>query len=135
MGLKQIKLGQSQLDHFDHIDFVDLKIRQLKELLDIFRVRINSDDAIVDIGRYSGYFAGRLTKIFRKRYAFTILIRRHLLVVVIKYCIQYLATLWILPIIGDKKLVCLNLILDHLVGKSEVETRAMQVKALSAWNN
>ena len=34
---------------------------------------------------------------------------------------------------GDEKIVCFNLILHHLVGASERETRALQLKALQRW--
>jgi hypothetical protein len=36
---------------------------------------------------------------------------------------------------GDEAVVCFNLILHHLVGKTETGTRAMQLRALRAWRD
>ena len=38
-------------------------------------------------------------------------------------------------IVGDESIVCFNLILHHLVGKSEHETYKMQGQALSVWHS
>lgn len=38
-------------------------------------------------------------------------------------------------IIGDESIICFNLILHHLVGASEQETRRLQKQALSAWRS
>jgi len=35
--------------------------------------------------------------------------------------------------VGDEEVVCFNLILHHLVGKTENETRELQIRALRAW--
>ena len=36
---------------------------------------------------------------------------------------------------GDESIVCFNLILHHLIGATELQTRELQKKALSAWKN
>jgi hypothetical protein len=38
-------------------------------------------------------------------------------------------------IVGDELVTCFNLILHHLVGKSESETRKLQERALSIWHS
>ena len=38
-------------------------------------------------------------------------------------------------VVGDETIVCFNLILHHLVGKSEHETYKMQGHALSVWHS
>lgn len=39
------------------------------------------------------------------------------------------------PIVGDEQVACFNLILHHLIGRTERETEMMQAKALQAWQN
>lgn len=37
------------------------------------------------------------------------------------------------PLAGDEDVACFNLILHHLIGHTEEQTRALQVRALEAW--
>jgi SAM-dependent methyltransferase len=132
----QIKLSEKQLDAFNVEGYSNT---QANHLIDLLRLNGVADRVfqVVDIGGGYGYFASALSRI--KNWPIRVIdsdIRA------IAYCsnnlsgnIKALLGDALTPnIIGDEEIICFNLILHHLIGKNETETRRLQKKALLEWN-
>jgi hypothetical protein len=124
----QKTLSPKQIEAFYHDEFVEEQIRDFGELR-------NGDalNCVVDVGGGIGHFARILAG---KTGLKTRVIDMD--VVSIERCHESgvnavqgdaLAP----PISGDESVACFNLILHHLVGKDELETRTLQIQALRAW--
>lgn len=133
MNNEQQILSQDQINAFCHDLFVEDQVRDFIALLG---ASINSSSGkIVDVGGGYGFFASAIQN------------RMNLLVRVldtdtqsIDFCKQNgieaaYGDALNPAIIGDENLICFNLILHHLVGKSEDETRNLQGRALSVWSS
>lgn len=130
MQNSQQTLSQNQIEAFYHDNFIESQVRDFINLLG------SSADAapgiVVDIGGGCGFFAKALQNVtaLKVRVLDTDLQS-------IEHCmregIDAAQDDALNPtIVGDESVVCFNLILHHLVGKSEEETRDLQKRALSA---
>lgn len=124
----QAKLSPEQIEAFYHDIFVDDQVRDFRSM-----VGEHGSELVVDVGGGCGFFARRLadTGGYRTR-----------VIDMDPRSIEGCEAIGIDGRIGDalapraegdEDLVCFNLILHHLVGKNERETRALQLKALKAW--
>lgn len=126
----QVRLNAEQIAEFYHDEFADAQLAHFLEL------EIEAENGVVvDVGGGVGYFAQRLR-------THTSQVPRVLDMdpVSIERCREsglqaYVDDALSPTFRGDEDVVCFNLILHHLVSKTESETRALQVKALSAWLN
>lgn len=124
----QAKLSAEQLEAFYHTDFIDDQVRDFQSMLG------QSEGALVlDIGGGCGFFAKHLTETAGYPMRVMEMDRRS-----VEACLEQgidacLGDALAPDIRGDEKIVSFNLILHHLVGKTEAETRALQLKALRAW--
>jgi len=133
MQKSQQKLSHSQIEAFYHDSFVESQVRDFIRLLG---TPIDaSSGCVVDIGGGFGFFAKALqtTTQFKVRVLDTDLQS-------VEHCkregIDASQGDALNPeIIGDERVVCFNLVLHHLVGKSEAETNDLQRRALSAWHS
>lgn len=131
MQKTQQTLSPNQIETFYHDDFVESQVRDFIKLLKISATP--SLVNIVDIGGGCGFFAKALQNLtgLKVRVLDTDLKS-------IESCkhkgIDAAQEDAISPTIkGDESVVCFNLILHHLVGKSEEETLDFQKRALLAW--
>lgn len=125
----QAKLSAEQIEAFYHTDFVEEQVHAFRELLG------PSDGSLVlDIGGGCGFFAKHLGETAGYPVRVMDMDPRS-----VETCHQQgidacrgdaLAP----EIRGDERIVSFNLILHHLVGANERETRALQLKALNAWH-
>lgn len=131
---QQRKLEQHQIETFYVDCFAKSQVDHFKRITDPLNFPDRS--MIVDVGGGIGYFARELTG------------RSALQVRVIDSdqasvdaCLQlrnhriqaFMGDALSPKVVGDEHVVCFNLILHHLVGDSDFETRKLQKKALSAW--
>lgn len=131
---QQRKLEQHQIETFYVDCFAKSQVDHFKRITDPLNFPDRS--MIVDVGGGIGYFANELAG------------RSALQVRVIDAdeasvdaCLQlrneriqaFIGDALSPKIVGDEYVVCFNLILHHLVGGSDFETRNLQKSALSAW--
>ena len=131
---KQIKLMQSQIDAFY------LNCFNESQVMDFIKLTNNNRNynCIVDVGGGVGYFAqnlnGKLGSLVRVIDSDAYSIEQ----------VKRLENKNIEGIIGDalnpeikgdESIICFNLILHHLIGSNEAETRMLQKQALLAWRN
>lgn len=125
----QAKLSAEQLEAFYHTDFIDDQVRDFQSMLG------QSEGALVlDIGGGCGFFAKHLTETAGYPMRVMEMDPRS-----VETCLEQgidacLGDALAPKIRGDEKIVSFNLILHHLVGRNEAETRALQLKALRAWH-
>lgn len=130
-NLTQVRLAPAQVEAFHHDEFVADQVRDFQDLLD---VAIEPRKTVVDVGGGCGFFAGQLAalsglttrvldmdpgSIARCRELGVDAVRGDALAP--QPC-------------GDESIVCFNLVLHHLVGKSEADTDKLQRQALEAWH-
>lgn len=123
-------LNESQIEAFHHDEFVEEQVQHFTTLIP---VETGSQLVVVDIGGGVGYFAYRLAEtsghdirvLDLDPASVEICHRRGVKCTVGDALHPEFA--------GDEQVVTFNMILHHLVGDSERETRAMQMRALSAW--
>ena len=126
-------LSQGQIEAFYHDNFVESQVRDFVKLIGS---RIEPHlGKVVDMGGGCGYFAKALQhqSDFKIRVVDTD-------VMSISLCnqagLEGVCDDALNPkIVGDELVTCFNLILHHLVGKSESETRKLQERALSIWQS
>lgn len=124
----QAKLSSAQIEAFYHDDFITDQVRDFREL-----VGGRGSEVVVDIGGGCGYFAHHLslaagyqTRVVDMDPASIESCR--------KIGVEGVIGDALAPTIhGDEHIICFNLILHHLVGANERETRALQLRALRAW--
>jgi len=125
----QKTLSGDQIEEFYHDQFVDDQTRHFVKLLGAH----GSDGVVVDVGGGCGFFARLLmdSTPFRVRVVDSdeksIEACRRIGVGAVRG--NALAP----DICGDERIVALNLILHHLVGRSEAATRELQSRALAVW--
>lgn len=126
----QAKLSAEQIEAFYHDEFVDDQVRDFRALLSGDRDR----EVVVDIGGGCGFFAKKLADTAGERTRVIDMDPRS-----VDECrrlgveAQIGDALAPVPT-GDEEVVTFNLILHHLVGNTEHDTRQLQVKALKAWH-
>ena len=126
----QKKLADAQIEAFYHDEFVEDQVRDFGNLNDAD----SGGKAIVDIGGGCGFFARSLSDVHGYR---TRVLDMDTRSVAKCHEIGVDAELGdaLAPVpTGDEDVVCFNLILHHLVGKNEAETRRLQLQALKAWH-
>lgn len=131
MQEKQSKLSQDQIRAFYHDSFVE---SQVKDFIQLIGTSSNSwQKKVVDVGGGCGYFAKALqdSTSFEVRVIDTDSQS-------VAYCRQAGLDASVDDALnptpaGDEFVVCFNLVLHHLVGATEAETRNLQRRALSAW--
>ena len=133
MQNSQQTLSQNQIEAFYHDNFVESQVRDFIKLLG--PAVDPSSGCVVDIGGGCGYFAKALlaTTPFKVRVLDTDMQS-------VTHCqgegLDAAHGDALNPTIaGDEGVICFNLILHHLVGKSEAETSDLQRRALSAWHS
>lgn len=128
----QKKLSDSQISSFYHDEFVE---KQITDFYALLQGVLEYYDNIVDVGGGCGYFAEALqqqsnckVKVLDTDQQSVSLCRDKGLRAFVCDAIH--------PFIEDQdSIICFNLILHHLVGKSEYETLKLQSTALSAWRD
>jgi hypothetical protein len=125
-------LSEEQIKAFHHDIFVQSQVRDFKELVGEHADR---DGVIVDMGGGCGFFSDALrqsmgvgARVLDTDPASVEIARRLGLQAEVDDALQPKRR-------GDEGIVCFNLILHHLVGKSDSATFALQQKALSAWHS
>lgn len=128
----QTTLSQNQIEAFYHDEFVASQVGDFIKLIDA-SVDLTSGK-IVDIGGGCGFFAKALQN--RTDFKIRVLDTDMQSIAVCKQAGLEAAFDDALnpTILGDEKVICFNLILHHLVGKTEVETSMLQKRALSVWH-
>lgn len=129
----QKTLSQDNIEVFYHDNFIK---SQVKDFIKLFGVSINQIlGKVIDVGGGYGFFAKELQD------------RTDLEVMVVDTDFQSIHECKqagvdaaygdaLNPnIVGNEGVVCFNLILHHLVGKSDEETRNLQMRALSVWHS
>lgn len=127
--VNQTKLSTAQIEAFYHDEFVEDQVRDFRALVG----SASGKKAIVDIGGGCGFFARRLSDVSGARTRVIDMDPGS-----IEKCRELgvegqLGDALAPQPNGDEDVVCLNLILHHLVGRNEDETRALQKRALQAW--
>jgi hypothetical protein len=134
-AISQATLEQHQIEAFYVDCFVESQVAHFIELT--ASLPASGKQYIVDMGGGVGYFARELQQ------------KTGLSIRVIDSDQQSIASVQalhnphILGVIGDalhpytqgdERIICFNLILHHLIGKNERETRVLQKQALTAWH-
>lgn len=126
--VNQTKLSAEQVQAFYHDEFVNDQVRDFLDL-----VGPMGDELVVDIGGGCGFFAHQLSQ--TGGYPTRVL---DMDPTSIASCHELgldarIDDALAPEVAGDEKIVCFNLILHHLVGTNERETRTLQLKAMRAW--
>lgn len=136
MESTQKKLSQSQIEAF-YIDCFNES--QVKDFIGFTKKNQRTNEqVVVDIGGGVGYFAQNLNKQtgYKVRVIDSDKISIDRVTQLNNIKIEGVVGDALAPDIkGDEDIVCFNLILHHLIGSTEAETRLLQKKALLAWSN
>jgi hypothetical protein len=124
----QAKLSAEQIQAFYHDEFVNDQIRDFREM-----VGNSGDGLVVDVGGGCGFFAKGLTQLAGYRTRVIDMDPQSVAICHQSGVDARVGDALAPEIAGDERVICFNLILHHLVGDSERETRALQLKALRAW--
>lgn len=138
MQQSQQTLSQNQIEAFYHDNFVE---SQVGDFIKLLGTSVNSNAGsltlgkIVDIGGGCGFFAKALQNVSGLNVRVLDTDSQS-----VEHCrhegIDAAHGDALNPTMaGDESVVCFNLILHHLVGKSEEETRELQKRALSVWHS
>lgn len=124
----QIRLSSDQIEAFHHADFVEDQVRDFQSLMGSL-----GDGVVVDMGGGCGFLARRLTDAGGHRAR---------VIDMDAASVDECRSLGVEAELGDalapcprgdEVAVCFNLVLHHLVGANERETRKLQLRALEAW--
>lgn len=131
---QQRKLEQHQIAAFYVDCFAKSQVDHFKRITDPLNVPDGS--MVVDVGGGIGYFARELVSRSALRVRVIdsdetsvdacLRLRDHRIQATVGDALSP-------EIVGDEFVVCFNLILHHLIGNGDAETRNLQKKALSAW--
>jgi hypothetical protein len=126
----QETLSVGQLEAFYHDEFVEDQARHFQQLLARFD---QGSGVTADVGGGCGFFARRVAEITGRRMRVI-----DLDPVSVATCrragVDAVEGDALAPTIaGDEQIASFNLVLHHLVGRSERLTRELQVRALAAW--
>src|ERR1017187_6687189 len=119
---QQAVLNRDQLDAFDFDGFVESQYLALRMLVSENNIYLDANDYIVDIGGGRGYFAKRISALHSRVRVYETDPKS------IDHCysigIEARLVDAVRPeIMGDEKIICFNLILHHLIGSTDTETR------------
>lgn len=125
-------LSAEQTHEFYHDEFVS---DQVGGFLRALRPSLRHGDLVVDVGGGCGFFAAALSG--RAGVATRVLDMDQASIAACSAAgIDAQLTDALMPEIrGDETVACLNMVLHHLVGSSDAQTRSLQVAALSAWRS
>jgi hypothetical protein len=131
---RQTTLSQAQVQAFYHDNFVDSQVSDFLQLCEPSGFSLPGK--IIDVGGGCGFFAKKLTDVTDHKCEVRVIDTDWKS---ISYCheqgIEATFGDALNPnFIGDEKIVCFNLILHHLIGKTEGDTINMQRRALSVWS-
>lgn len=126
----QTQLSAEQIEAFYHDEFVDDQVRDFRNMLGEGR----GGRVVVDIGGGCGFFARRLTDVAGERTRVLDMDPRS-----IEACRKLGVEGRVGDALeptpsGDEGVVTFNLILHHLVGATETETRQLQLRAIQGWH-
>ncbi len=129
----QRKLKPGQLEAFYHDEFVTSQITHFDKLL---KGRADTNAVTIDIGGGVGHFGEALQKLLPQA-QIRVLDMDEISVQMAKErgILAVHGDALSPPISGDEDVACFNLILHHLIGKSEAATLDMQSRALLAWRD
>lgn len=129
----QKTLSQDQIEAFYHDSFVEGQVCDFIKLLG--KTIDPTSGKVVDIGGGCGFFAKALQMVtaFKVRVLDTDI---QSIALCKQAGVEAVCDNALNPtVVGDEKVICFNLILHHLVGKSEDETNNLQRRALSVWHS
>ena len=127
--ISQRTLSADQIEAFYHDEFVEDQVRDFAALVP----EGVGGRTIVDMGGGCGFFARRMLDSLGHR-SRVIDMDPASIDACAKLGIEGVCGDALNPVIaGDEDIVCFNLILHHLVGANERDTRALQIAALRAW--
>jgi hypothetical protein len=134
---KQIKLAQSQIEAFYVDCFNESQVSDFIKLTNSIKLT-NNYNCVVDVGGGVGYFArnlnnktGASVRVIDSDFASIEKVNK----LENKNIFGIVGDALNPEIKGDENIVCFNLILHHLIGSNETETRMLQKQALLAWKN
>lgn len=127
---QQRTLSSEQIEAFYHDDFVNDQTRHFTEMAP----NLAGSGLVVDVGGGCGFFARRLKQLTARPVRVIDMDPAS-----VRACheagVQATRGDALAPVTaGDEEVASFNLILHHLVGDSEAETRTLQVRALNAWH-
>ena len=128
-------LDEHQIAYFDSESAVD---SQVEHFLSLVGDRIPRDSKIIlDVGGGKGYFA---TKIYTTtKCPVRVLDSDEKSIDAVNkinnFVTGVIGDALDPQVVGDESVVCFNLILHHLIGNNELETRQLQQKGLSVWKD
>jgi hypothetical protein len=134
----QLKLAQSQIEAFYVDCFAESQVNDFLKMTNMTKNDEHDKKNVVDVGGGVGYFAREL----QSRVGCRVRVIDSDAVSIGK--VKALKNISIESEVGDalnpkvkgnEDFICFNLILHHLIGKSEKQTRELQKKALLAWKN
>jgi hypothetical protein len=126
----QKTLSSAQIEAFYHDDFVESQVRRYLELV---QPALPEPRAVVDVGGGCGFFARALQARTGSPVRVLDSDATSVAACMAAGVSATLGDALAPPRRGDEDVVCFNLILHHLVGPNEHETRALQAKALMNW--
>jgi hypothetical protein len=127
---EQRVLSSERIEAFHHDLFVEDQVRHFSSLTK----RLPRIGVVADVGGGCGYFARRVIDALGLKVRVLDLDERSL-EICSKHGVETLAADALDPrITGDEEVVCFNLILHHLIGRNEQETRSLQSRAISVWS-
>jgi hypothetical protein len=128
----QRHLAANQIQAFYHKGFVQQQVEHFRRIALPY---IDKEKVVVDIGGGCGYFAAAIsadmrigTRVLDTDPVGIEFARKIGLDAVLSDAVQPIKK-------QDEGTACFNLILHHLVGASEKDTKDLQVRSLSAWND
>ena len=135
MNMENIQntLSRNQIEAFYHDEFVESQVNDFIRLIGASDV--STSGKVVDVGGGCGFFAKALQNLtaLRVRVLDTDV---HSISVCKQAGLEAVDNDALNPsMVGDEEVICFNLILHHLVGKTEAETNELQKRALSVWHS
>jgi SAM-dependent methyltransferase len=130
--MQQRVLAADQIQAFYHDEFVEDQVRHFVELLGS-SAGASDRGVVVDVGGGCGYFAEGIAR--RAGYPVRVLDSDPASVAecAARKVPAVRGDALAPEFVGDEDVVCFNLILHHLVGRSAAKTRELQRAALAAW--
>jgi hypothetical protein len=133
MSIHQKKLQADQIQMFYHDEFVESQVKDFSKLLG---PSIDpAEDRVVDVGGGCGFFAGSLREALGLNVRVLDTDPQSVAVCQKAGIVATLDDALNPQTVGDESIVCFNLILHHLVGRTDSETRRLQERALVAWRS
>ena len=125
-------LSASQIEQFHHDEFVENQTSDFINLTSISNLELKN---IVDIGGGVGHFAEMLHKISDFKVRVIDLDPTSVEACAKKGIHSNIGDALKPNFFGDEDVVCFNMILHHLIGKNDDDTRYLQLSALKVWQD